>query len=134
MYESQVDSPIKEVASKVYFKYEDDLKANVAMDFDDILIKTLLLLKQAEIRALYQQRYKYFMVDEYQDTNRPQYEIVKLLCSENENLVVVGDDAQSIYSWRGADMQNIIDFKKDYPNAEVVKLEQNYRSSKNIIA
>ncbi len=121
------------MASKLYHKYEKNLIENNAMDFDDILIKTLKLLQNTHIRELYQKRYSYFMVDEYQDTNKPQYEIVKLLCWKNENLVVVWDDAQSIYSWRGADMQNIIDFKKDYPEAKIVKLEQNYRSTKNII-
>jgi DNA helicase-2/ATP-dependent DNA helicase PcrA len=74
------------------------------------------------------------MIDEYQDTNAPQYQIVKLLASKYRNLAVVGDDAQSIYSWRGANMQNILNFKKDYPEAEIIKLEQNYRSTKNIIA
>lgn len=121
------------MVARVYERYEKNLRNNNALDFDDILIKTLFLLRIPDILWEYQKRYKYFMVDEYQDTNKPQYEIVKLLCSENKNLVVVGDDAQSIYSWRWADMQNIIDFKKDYIDAKVIKLEQNYRSSKNII-
>jgi len=87
-----------------------------------------------EILVAYQEKYKYIMVDEYQDTNLVQYKIVQLLASKYGNLAVVGDDWQSIYSWRGADMRNILEFKKDYPNAKIVKLEQNYRSTKTIIS
>ena len=132
-YESLVDSALKEVVKDVYYNYEEKLRSNNAVDFDDILLKTLLALKIPTILGFYQEKYKYIMVDEYQDTNKPQYEIVKLLASKYENLAVVGDDSQSIYSWRGADMQNILNFKKDYPNAEIIKLEQNYRSTSNII-
>ncbi len=107
---------------------------NNAMDSDDILVKTLTLLKIPKILDYYQEKYKYIMIDEYQDTNAPQYEIVKLLAEKYRNLAVVGDDSQSIYSWRWADMKNIINFKKDYPDALIVKLEQNYRSTKKIIA
>ncbi|PID87523.1 ATP-dependent DNA helicase PcrA [Candidatus Gracilibacteria bacterium] len=133
-YESEVDSSLKEVVHKVYLEYEKNLASNNALDFDDILIKTLALLRIPKILEEYQEKYKYLMVDEYQDTNAPQYEIVKLLASKYKNLAVVGDDSQSIYSWRGADMRNIINFKKDYNEALIVKLEQNYRSSKKIIA
>jgi len=99
-YEAEIDSSIKEIVHQVYIKYEARLQQNNAMDFDDILVKTLALLKIPKILTIYQERYKYIMVDEYQDTNAPQYEIVKLLASKYRNLAVVGDDAQSIYSWR----------------------------------
>lgn len=133
-YEKEVDSSIKEVVYKAYIEYEKDLSQNNAIDFDDILIKTYAVLRIWKILEEYQEKYKYIMVDEYQDTNLVQYEIVKLLASKYRNLAVVGDDSQSIYSWRGADMRNIINFKKDYNDALIVKLEQNYRSTKKIIA
>lgn len=133
-YSAEVDSTVKEVVYSVYKKYEENLSANNALDFDDILVKTLKLIQVPKIQEYYQERYKYLMIDEYQDTNASQYQIVKLLASKYRNLAVVGDDSQSIYSWRGADMTNIINFKKDYPEALIVKLEQNYRSTKTIIA
>ncbi|MDD3144688.1 MAG: 3'-5' exonuclease [Candidatus Gracilibacteria bacterium] len=133
-YEKEIDSTIKEVVYKAYLEYEKDLISNNAIDFDDILIKTYAVLRIGKILEYYQEKYKYLMVDEYQDTNLVQYEIVKLLASKYGNLAVVGDDSQSIYSWRGADMRNIINFKKDYSDALVIKLEQNYRSTKKIIA
>ncbi len=133
-YEKEVDSALKEVVFKAYLRYEKNLTNNNAIDFDDILVKALWVLRIPKILDQYQERYKYLMVDEYQDTNAPQYEIVKLLAHRYRNLAVVWDDAQSIYSWRGADMTNIINFRKDYPDALIVKLEQNYRSTKNIIA
>lgn len=133
-YEKEVDSTIKEVVYRAYLEYEKDLIANNAIDFDDILVKTYAALRYEKILNYFQEKYKYLMVDEYQDTNAPQYEIVKLLAEKNRNLAVVGDDSQSIYSWRWADMRNIINFKKDYPEALIVKLEQNYRSTKKIIA
>lgn len=132
-YGYHVDSHIKEIVAKVYISYEKKLSENNALDFDDILVKTLDILKIPENLEYYQERWKYIMVDEYQDTNAPQYEIVKLLASKYRNLAVVWDDWQSIYSWRWADMKNIINFKKDYPEALVIKLEQNYRSTKHII-
>ena len=132
-FESQVDSQIKEVVFQVYIKYEYHLQQNNAMDFDDILIKTLALLQIPQVLKHYQEKYKYLMVDEYQDTNVPQYNIVKLLSSKYGNLAVVWDDSQSIYSWRWADMTNIINFKRDYPDALIVKLEQNYRSTDMIL-
>lgn len=133
-YESEVDSSIKEVVYQTYLEYEKDLIQNNALDFDDILLKTYAALRHHKILEYYQEKYKYLMVDEYQDTNAPQYQIIKLLASKYRNLAVVWDDSQSIYSWRWADMRNIINFKKDYPEALIVKLEQNYRSTKKIIA
>ena len=133
-YEKQIDNSFKEIVFQVYTEYEKELSQNNSLDFDDILIKTYSLLRIEKVLDFYQEKYKFLMVDEYQDTNLPQYEIVKLLASKYRNLAVVWDDAQSIYSWRGADMRNIINFKKDYPEALVVKLEQNYRSTKNIIS
>ena len=132
-YERYVDSHIKEIVNKVYVIYEKRLEENNALDFDDILLKTLEILQIPENLENYQERYKYIMVDEYQDTNQVQYEIVKLLASKYRNLAVVWDDWQSIYSWRWADMRNILNFEKDYPEALVIKLEQNYRSTQNII-
>ncbi len=132
-YDQTVDNNFKEVVNAVYGRYQSKLSENNALDFDDILLKMLQLLHIPEILAFYQERYKYIMVDEYQDTNIPQYTIVKLLAEKYKNLAVVGDDWQSIYSWRGADMRNILNFKKDYPQAKTIKLEQNYRSTKKII-
>ncbi len=133
-YEKEIDSNIKEVVYKAYLEYEKDLISNNAIDFDDILIKTYAVLRIWRILEYYQEKYKYLMVDEYQDTNLVQYEMVRLLASKYWNLAVVWDDSQSIYSWRWADMRNIINFKKDYNDALVIKLEQNYRSTKKIIA
>lgn len=132
-YESEIDSHIKEVVFKVYSEYEKRLKQNNAMDFDDILIKTLSLFKIPQVLEHYQEKYKYVMVDEYQDTNITQYMIVKLLADKYKNIAVVWDDSQSIYSWRWADMRNILNFKRDYPDALITKLEQNYRSTKTIL-
>ncbi|MDA9129164.1 UvrD-helicase domain-containing protein [Candidatus Gracilibacteria bacterium] len=132
-YQTQVDSNLKEVVAKAFEKYEIRLRENNAIDFDDILGKLLSLFEIPEILEYYQEKYQYVMVDEYQDTNIVQYKIVSLLAGKYRNLAVVGDDWQSIYSWRGADMRNIIEFKKDYPDAKIIKLEQNYRSTKCII-
>lgn len=133
-YEKEVDNAFKEVVFEVYTHYEKELISNNALDFDDILVKTYALLRIEKVLDYYREKYKYLMIDEYQDTNLPQYEIIKLLAWKYKNLAVVWDDAQSIYSWRWADMRNIMNFKKDYPEALVVKLEQNYRSTKNIIS
>lgn len=133
-YSNQVDTHIKEVVNDAYSRYEKKLRENNALDFDDILLKTLQVLENIpEVLDYYQEKYKYLMVDEYQDTNIPQYKIIKLLASRYKNIAVVGDDWQSIYSWRWADMRNILNFQKDYPEALIVKLEQNYRSTKKII-
>jgi len=118
----------------VFVEYETRLKANNALDFDDLLVKTLeLLADHPPVLESYRKRLRYVMVDEYQDTNYAQYMMIKLLTDESRNLCVVGDDDQSIYGWRGADIRNILDFEKDYPDATVIKLEQNYRSSANIL-
>ncbi len=121
--------------SKVYEAYQTRLMRNNALDFDDLIYKTVYLFRtRPDVLNVYQERFKYIMVDEYQDTNTSQYELVKLLANKYGNLCVVGDDDQSIYGWRGANIKNILDFEKDFPNAVVIKLEQNYRSSKNILS
>ncbi|MAZ40687.1 ATP-dependent DNA helicase PcrA [bacterium] len=119
----------------VWEKYEKELRETNALDFDDLLVKTLHLLEQnKEILEKYQERWRYIHVDEYQDTNRVQYEFTKLLANKYKNICVVGDNDQSIYSWRGADYSNILNFEKDYPKAKIVLLEENYRSTKTIIS
>lgn len=109
------------------------MKVNNALDFDDIILKTRDILRLDSVLEYFHNTFQYFCVDEYQDTNTIQYEIIQLLASKSKNLCVVGDDWQGIYSWRGANIQNILNFKHDFPAAEVVKLEQNYRSTSNII-
>jgi DNA helicase-2/ATP-dependent DNA helicase PcrA len=126
--------PNSERIAHIYQGYKADLRKNNALDFDDLLLETVRLLKvSAETRERYQRKYRYLLVDEYQDTNRPQYEIMKLLAGERQNVCAVGDEDQSIYSWRGADIKNILDFEKEFPNAKIVRLEQNYRSTQNIL-
>ena len=120
--------------AQIYKAYVERCFKNGAMDFDDLLLKFYELLKNIpESLSKYQRKFKYILIDEYQDTNPAQYEIIKLLGAMHENVCVVGDDAQSIYSFRGATIQNILQFQKDYDDVKVVKLEQNYRSTKNII-
>ena len=115
-------------------EYEKRMKALNALDFDDLLLKTLVLLADhPPVLEVYRRRFRYVLVDEYQDTNRTQYELIRLLTAESRNLCVVGDDDQSIYGWRGADIRNILEFENDYPDAAVIKLEQNYRSTGNIL-
>jgi len=127
-------NPHTKVLFDIYKAYQTQLKKNNAMDFDDLLVYCLHILRdEAEVRFKYQKRFEYVMVDEYQDTNRLQYEIVTLISGGYDNLCVVGDDDQCIYQWRGADIRNILDFENDYPNAKVIKLEQNYRSYGNIL-
>ena len=121
-------------AAEVYVQYEKRLLANNAMDFDDLLMLTVKILEGSpEVREKYQQRFSYIMIDEYQDTNRTQYLLTRYLAGDEGNLCVVGDADQSIYGWRGADIRNILDFEKDYPNAKLLKLEQNYRSTTVIL-
>jgi DNA helicase-2/ATP-dependent DNA helicase PcrA len=124
----------KNKIADIYVLYQKRLKANNALDFDDLIFKAVELLKNdKEVLEFYHRKFRYIMVDEYQDTNKAQYELIKLLVDEKENICVVGDDDQCIYAWRGADVTNILDFEKDYPAAKVVKLEQNYRSYGNIL-
>lgn len=123
-----------EIVAKCYEMYQKELRQSEAMDFDDLIMLTLRLFdKNPDVLTYCQQRYQYIHVDEYQDTNHAQYQLVKLLASRLKNICVVGDADQSIYGWRGADMQNILDFEKDYPEAKVVLLEENYRSTKTIL-
>ena len=118
----------------IYERYEQALRQANALDFDDLLLETVRLLRHdTETRAHYNRAIQYLMIDEYQDTNRCQYDIMRLLSESHKNVCVVGDEDQSIYGWRGADIKNILDFEKDYPNAKVIRLEQNYRSTKNIL-
>ncbi|MBP2033204.1 DNA helicase-2/ATP-dependent DNA helicase PcrA [Clostridium algifaecis] len=118
----------------VYILYQKKLKNNNALDFDDLIYKTVQLFKEnSDVLEFYQRKFKYIMVDEYQDTNKSQYELIRLLAKEHKNICVVGDDDQCIYEWRGADIRNILDFEKDYPAAKIIKLEQNYRSKGNIL-
>ncbi|GAB6083024.1 UvrD-helicase domain-containing protein [Desulfuromonas carbonis] len=127
--------PERLLAAQVYPRYQRALKAFNAVDFDDILLLAVRLLRDdPAVRRAWQARFRYIMVDEYQDTNAAQYHLLRLLCEEHRNLCVVGDDDQSVYGWRGADLGNILDFEKDYPGARVIKLEQNYRSTGNILA
>ncbi len=133
-YEHQAGDMYTQIVAKCYKAYQEELRRSEAMDFDDLIMMTLRLFdKNPNVLAYYQQRYQYIHVDEYQDTNHAQYQLVKLLASRFKNICVVGDADQSIYGWRGADMQNILDFEKDYPEAKVVLLEENYRSTKKIL-
>ena len=133
-YEHQAGDMYTQIVAKCYKAYQEELRRSEAMDFDDLIMMTLRLFdKNPDVLAYYQQHYQYIHVDEYQDTNHAQYQLVKLLASRFKNICVVGDADQSIYGWRGADMQNILDFEKDYPEAKVVLLEENYRSTKKIL-
>lgn len=130
---SEADFRQSKVA-RIYSMYQKKLKENNALDFDDLIFKTVDLFTQVpEVLDFYQEKFKYIMVDEYQDTNTAQYQLVRHLSAKYENLCVVGDDDQSIYGWRGANIRNILDFEKDFPNAVTIKLEQNYRSTQNIL-
>lgn len=133
-YEKHAKGPYEEVASKVYLEYTSQLKRNQALDFDDLIMLTIRLLKTVpEVLEYYHRKFQYIHVDEYQDTNRAQYVLVKLLSERYQNICVVGDSDQSIYRWRGADIANILSFEEDYPNAKLIMLEQNYRSTKMIL-
>lgn len=133
-YNKLGSGPIHRAAAQIYPLYEKTLRENNALDFDDLIGRTVNLLQtQKEIREKWQNQFKYIMIDEYQDTNAAQYKLVKLLTGDQKNIAVVGDDWQSIYSWRGADFRNILNFEKDYPKTTIIKLEQNYRSTKAIL-
>ncbi len=133
-YASLANSPAQEAAAKVYPLYEKSLKDAGGLDFDDLILKTVQMLEHSEqVRDKWQRQFAYIMIDEYQDTNAAQYKLVKLLTNKNNNIAVVGDDWQSIYSWRGADFRNILNFERDHPRVTVIKLEQNYRSTKAIL-
>jgi DNA helicase-2/ATP-dependent DNA helicase PcrA len=126
--------PFEQKVAKIYYLYQEKLKQNDAFDFDDLIMKTVEVFEgYPHILEKYQDRFKYILVDEYQDTNHAQYVLVKQLSSKYKNLCVVGDDDQSIYAWRGADLNNILDFEKDFPETKVVRLEQNYRSTQVIL-
>lgn len=133
-YKESIGSYYEETVSKAYIAYQKKLKEQNALDFDDIIMLTVQLFQKfPEVLEKYQNFFRYIMVDEYQDTNHAQYTLINMLAEKNGNICVVGDDWQGIYSWRGADIQNILDFEKDYPGAKVIKLEQNYRSTQNIL-
>ncbi|MFA7192225.1 MAG: UvrD-helicase domain-containing protein [Candidatus Paceibacterota bacterium] len=133
-FSNEVKSGFESVVATIWRDYERTLKSEKALDFDDLLIETVMILKKyPEVKLHYQNQWQYIHVDEYQDTNEVQYEMVKLLVGPRENICVVGDTDQNIYSWRGANIKNMLHFEKDYPKTVIVMLEQNYRSTKNII-
>ena len=130
----QSGDPNTERVAHIYEEYRKELRKANALDFDDLLLETVRLLKAVPaVRDYYNRRYQYVMIDEYQDTNRPQYELMILLAGRHHNICAVGDEDQSIYSWRGADIRNILEFEKDFPEAKIIRLEQNYRSTQNIL-
>ena len=133
-YRQATHSPMQQMAAEVYMRYAKRMHENEALDFDDLLLEAVRLLEEApEVRDKLRDKFKYILIDEYQDTNRAQYRLVKLLLNEHRNICAVGDDWQSIYSWRGADFTNILNFERDFPGATVIKLEQNYRSTEEIL-
>ena len=134
-YTAEVDSDYRlRLVARVYRAYQEKLRSCNALDFDDIIMQTIFLLKrEADVREYYQKKFKYVCVDEYQDTNHAQFELTRILGDEYENVMVVGDDDQSIYKFRGADITNILEFDKTYPSAKIIRLEQNYRSTKPIL-
>lgn len=134
-YLSLANQPTAQMAARVYPLYQQELKQASGLDFDDLISETVrLLTTKLQIREKWHMQFKYVMVDEYQDTNAAQYKLVRLLTNARQNLAVIGDDWQTIFSWRGADYRNILNFAKDFPDCAVIKLEQNYRSTKNILA
>ncbi len=133
-YEASASYPFQKNVAKVYYEYEARRKDARALDFDDLLLEAVQLVQNnKEVRDKWRNHFKHILIDEYQDTNTAQYQLVKLLVNDKQNICVVGDDWQSIYSWRGADFTNILNFERDFPGAKVVKLEQNYRSTGNIL-
>jgi DNA helicase II / ATP-dependent DNA helicase PcrA len=130
----QSADPKTERVAQLYEEYRKELRKANALDFDDLLLEAVRLLKSAaQVREYYNRRFQYLLIDEYQDTNRPQYELMRMLAGAHHNVCAVGDEDQSIYSWRGADIRNILEFEKDFPEAEIIRLEQNYRSTQNIL-
>lgn len=133
-YAAEAQDFFPSLVAKIYLLYQNKLKENKSLDFDDLIMKVVKLFQEKkEVLEKYQEKFKYILVDEYQDTNHAQYILVNLLAKKYRNLFVIGDDSQNIYSWRGADFRNLLNFEKDYPDAKVILLEQNYRSTKNII-
>jgi ATP-dependent DNA helicase UvrD/PcrA len=130
----QSADPKTEKVAHLYEEYRKELRKANALDFDDLLLEAVRLLKSApQVREYYNKRFQYLLIDEYQDTNRPQYELMRMLAGERHNVCAVGDEDQSIYSWRGADIRNILEFEQDFPEAKIIRLEQNYRSTQNIL-
>jgi DNA helicase II / ATP-dependent DNA helicase PcrA len=130
----QSADPKTEKIAHLYEEYRKELRKANALDFDDLLLEAVRLLKSApQVREYYNKRFQYLLIDEYQDTNRPQYELMRMLAGERHNVCAVGDEDQSIYSWRGADIRNILEFEQDFPEAKIIRLEQNYRSTQNIL-
>jgi DNA helicase II / ATP-dependent DNA helicase PcrA len=130
----QSADPRTEKVAQIYAEYKKELAKANAFDFDDLLLETVRLVRAVpEVREYYNRRFQYVLVDEYQDTNRPQYELMRMLAGTRHNVCAVGDEDQSIYSWRGADIRNILEFEKDFPEAKIIRLEQNYRSTQNIL-
>jgi len=130
----QSADPKTEKIAHLYEEYRKELRKANALDFDDLLLEAVRLLKSAaQVREYYNRRFQYLLIDEYQDTNRPQYELMRMLAGERHNVCAVGDEDQSIYSWRGADIRNILEFEHDFPEAKIIRLEQNYRSTQNIL-
>ncbi|MEK7802950.1 MAG: UvrD-helicase domain-containing protein, partial [Deltaproteobacteria bacterium] len=134
-YAMDADDFFRKRVSQVYKLYQEKLRQNKTLDFGDLICEPIKLFREApQVLEKYQKRFRYILVDEYQDTNRAQYSLINLLASMHKNLCVVGDEDQSIYGWRGADIRNILEFEKDYPDVEIIRLEQNYRSTKNILS
>ncbi|HYM76208.1 MAG TPA: UvrD-helicase domain-containing protein [Candidatus Dormibacteraeota bacterium] len=130
----QSADPKTEKVAHLYEEYRKELRRANALDFDDLLLEAVRLLKTAsQVREYYNKRFQYLLIDEYQDTNRPQYELMRMLAGDRHNVCAVGDEDQSIYSWRGADIRNILEFEQDFPEAKIIRLEQNYRSTQNIL-
>src|SRR4030095_8981828 len=128
------DDDRRAAIANVYKLYEERLRANNALDFDDLLIKTVRLLRKVpEVREKYNNKFRYILVDEYQDTNSLQFALIRFLTEKQQNICVVGDEDQSIYKWRGADITNILNFEQHFPDTKIIRLEQNYRSTQTIL-
>ena len=133
-YKQKAGDYFESLVAKVYTEYQKRLKSNNSLDFDDLIMTTIQLFKEVpEVLDFYQRKFQYIHVDEYQDTNRAQYMLCRMLADSHHRICVVGDSDQSIYRWRGADITNILNFEQDYPEARTILLEQNYRSTANIL-